>query len=266
MNEDVLIYCGAVAFKVLVTILPLSLLVIGIFGLFLREASVLQGLADLVEAALPAGQADAIIEVLQAFAGASDTITLIGGIALIVAGISLFTTLRQVLEYVFHKTHIKRSTIQGYLKDLEMAIICGALFFATLALTNVRQFDVDIAALPNWMQEGWASIEGWSGLVIPFLLSSFLFFLLYFLMPRPRPSARSALVGATFAGLGWEAAKHGFTILATHSAMFSRLRNVEQQVELNTLGELFILAVVLVFWVYYSSVVLVVGGMITQLR
>jgi membrane protein len=265
-NEDVLLWCGAVAFKAIVTILPLSLLVLGIFGLFLREASVLNGLSGLVEGALPTGQADQIIEVLHAFAGASQTITLVGSAALLVTSISLFTTLRVVLENVFHKTHIKRSTLAGYASDLQMAVICGALFLCTLIVTNLRRFGLDFGSLPGWMVEGWANVVGWSGIVIPLILSSILFFLLYYFVPKPKPSFRSCLVGATFAGLCWEVAKQGFTLLATHSAMFARMRNVEEQVELNTLGELFVLAVLLVFWVYYSSVILVVGGMITALR
>ncbi|MFV1980676.1 MAG: YihY/virulence factor BrkB family protein [Rhodothermia bacterium] len=265
-NENVLLWCGAIAFKVIVTILPLTLLALGIFGLFLREASVLGGLSRVVEGALPGGQADQIIEVLHAFAGASQTITLVGAVALLVTGISLFTTLRVVLENVFHKTHVRRSTLAGYATDLQMAIVCGGLFMGTLALTNLRGFAKDFGRLPDWMQQGWSNIDGWLGLVLPLVLTSTLFFLLYYLVPKPKPSARSALVGAAFAGVCWEVAKHAFAIFASHSAMFARLRNVEEQVELNTLGGLFILAVLLVFWVYYSSVILVVGGMITALR
>lgn len=265
-DEDVLLWCGAIAFKAIVTILPLTLLALGIFGLFLRKASVIDGIEGLVKGALPAGQADQIIHVLATFAEASETITIIGSLALLVTAISFFTTLRVVLENVFHKTHIKRSTLAGYASDLKMAILCGALFMGTIAVTNARSFAPDLNAAPSWLYDIWSFVEGWSGLIIPFILSSILFFLLYHFVPRPRPNVTSCLVGATFAGLCWEAAKQAFTIFATHSAMFSRLRNVEQQVELNTLGGLFVLAVLLVFWVYSSSVILVVGGMITALR
>jgi len=265
-NENILLWCGAIAFKAIVTILPLTLLALGIFGLFLRETSVIEGLSGLIGAALPAGQADQIIEVMHAFAGASQTITVVGSLALLVTGISFFTTLRVVLENVFHKTHIHRSTLAGYVSDLKMAIVCGGLFMGTLAMTNLRRFGLDFGQLPAWMQEGWSNIVGWSGLVIPLILSSILFFLLYYFVPKPKPSVRSALVGAGFAGLCWEVAKQGFAIVASHSAMFARLRNVEEELELNTLGGLFVLAVLLVFWVYYSSVILVVGGMITALR
>lgn len=265
-NEDVLLWCGAIAFKAIVTILPITLLAFGIFGLFLRKARVLEGLSQFLAGALPTGQAHQIIAVMRSFAQASETITVVGSVALLIAGISFFTTLRVVLENVFHKTHVRRSTLAGYASDFQMAVLCGGLFFATLVVTNVRQFGLDPTQLPGWLHEIWAYVVGWSGLVIPLVLSSILFFLLYRFIPRPGPSASSCLLGALVAGLGWEAAKYGFTLLATHSAMFARVRNVEQQLELNTLGELFVLAVVLVFWVYYSAVILVVGGMITALR
>jgi membrane protein len=265
-DEDVLLWCGAIAFKAIVTILPLTLLALGIFGLFLRKASVIEGIEGLVRGALPVGQAEQIIEVLSNFAAASDTITIIGSLALLVTAISFFTTLRVVLENVFHKTHIKRSTIAGYASDLQMAILCGALFMGTIVVTNARSFAPDLTTLPNWLHNVWLVIEGWLGLVIPLILSSILFFLLYHFVPRPRPRVSSCLVGAVFAGLLWEIAKQGFTIFATHSTLFTRIRNVEQQVELNTLGGLFVLAVLLIFWVYSSSVILVVGGMVTALR
>ena len=265
-NEDVLLWCGAIAFKAIVTILPLTLLLFGIFGLFLRENRIIEGLSGFIEAALPPGQADRLIEVMQSFAQVSDAITLVGSLALLVTAISFFTTLRVVLENVFHKTHIKRSTIAGYWQDLQMAIVCSVLFFGTLTVTNFRRLGLQPDRLPDWIESLWLTVQGWSGLVIPLLLSSVLFFMLYRVVPRPKPRIASCIAGAAFAGVCWEAAKHAFTLIASHSTMFTSLRNVGDQMELNTLGELFVLAVLLVFWVYYSALILIVGGMITALR
>jgi membrane protein len=267
-NEDVLLWCGAIAFKAIVTILPLTLLLFGIFGLFLREGRIIEGLSRVVDAALPAGQAGRIIEVMESFAQVSDTVTLVGSLALLVAAISFFTTLRVVLENVFHKTHVKRSTIAGYVSDLQMAVVCGALFLGTLTVTNFRRigFSIDLERVPPWLHEIWLHVQGWTGLALPLLLSSALFLLLYRFVPRPSPKLGSCLAGAAFAGISWELAKHGFTLFATHSTMFTRLRDVGEQADLNALGELFVLAVLLVFWVYYSALILIVGGMITALR
>lgn len=274
VDEDVLLWCGGVAFKVLVTFLPLTLLAFGIFGLFLRRERILFGLTGFLESFLPGDQTIEVIRVLQAYAGASNTITAIGLVTLLIAGVSLFTTLRIVLENVFHKTHVRRSTIQGYLSDLRMAVLCGGLFVLSMGLSvlliNVGRFGIDVIgwfdidAVP--LESAWRTVVGSLGYIIPLAVTSTLFFLLYYLTPRPHPSMGSTVVGALFAGACWELAKHAFAVVARHTSTFDRLRNVDELIGLNALGEAFVLAVVLVFWMYYSSVILVVGGMITALR
>lgn len=274
VDEDVFLWCGGVAFKVLVTFLPLSLLAFGIFGLFLRRERILFGLTNFLESFLPGDQTSEVIRILQAYAGASNTITVIGGVTLLITGVSLFTTLRIVLENVFHKTHVRRSTLQGYLSDLRMAILCGALFVLSTGLSvlliNLNRFGVDVISWVDvevsTLEQVWRSIVGWLGYIVPLAVTSTLFFLLFHLTPRPHPSVSSSMIGALFAGVCWELAKHAFALIARHTSTFERLRNVDELIGLNALGEAFVLAVVLVFWMYYSSVILVLGGMITALR
>lgn len=274
MNEDVFLWCGGIAFKVLVTFLPLSLLAFGIFGLFLRKERILFGLTGFMESFLPGDQTTEVVQVLQAYAGASNTITVIGLIALLIAGVSFFTTLRTVLENVFHKTHLERSTVQGYLSDFRMFVLCGGLFALSMGLSvlliNLSKFGVeiitwfDIEVIP--LRQAWLTLIGWLGYIVPLFVTSSLFFLLYYLTPRPHPGPTSCVIGAVFAGICWEIAKNAFALIARHTATFERLRNVDELIGLNALGEVFVLAVVLVFWMYYSAVILVVGGMITALR
>jgi len=274
VEEDVFLWCGGVAFKVLVTFLPLSLLAFGIFGLFLRRESILFGLTRFLESFLPGDQTIAVVRVLQAYAGASNTITVVGVVALLITGVSLFTTLRIVLENVFHKTHERRTTLHGYLSDLRMAVLCGGLFVLSmgisLLLVNLSRYGVDVI---SWidaealtLERAWRTLVTWLGYVVPLAITSALFFLLFYLTPRPHPSPGSAIIGALFTGVGWELAKHAFALVARHTSTFERLRNVDELIGLNALGEVFVLAVVLVFWMYYSSVILVIGGMITALR
>ncbi len=274
IDEDVFLWCGGVAFKVLVTFLPLSLLAFGIFGLFLRRESILFGLTRFLESFLPGDQTIEVIRVLQAYAGASDTITAVGIVALLITGVSLFTTLRIVLENVFHKTHERRSTLHGYLSDLRMALLCGGLFMLSmgisLLLVNLSRYGVDVI---SWidiealtLERAWRTLITWLGYVVPLAITSGLFFLLFYLTPRPHPSPSSSVIGAVFAGVCWELAKHAFALVARHTSTFERLRNVDELIGLNALGQVFVLAVVLVFWMYYSSVILVIGGMITALR
>jgi len=140
----------------------------------------------------------------------------------------------------------------------------------SIFLINLSRMGVDVISWVDievtTLERVWRTIVSWLGYIVPLAITSSLFFLLFYLTPRPHPSPGSAAMGATFAGICFELAKHAFALLARHTSTFERLRNVDELLGLNALGEAFVLAVVLVFWMYYSSVILVIGGMITALR
>ena len=75
-----------------------------------------------------------------------------------------------------------------------------------------------------------------------------MFFLIYKIIPNKRVHFKSALQAALFAGLLWELAKHLFAWYIVHLAEYSIFYG-----SLSTL-------VIVVLWVYYSSMILVVGG------
>ncbi|MCG8607280.1 YihY/virulence factor BrkB family protein [bacterium] len=80
-----------------------------------------------------------------------------------------------------------------------------------------------------------------------------LFFLLYYLIPYRRVGVRVVTVSASWATLLWEVVKQLFGYYITHFA---------------TLGQIYgtyLLIVVVAFWIYYSSLVFIVGAEIGEL-
>jgi uncharacterized BrkB/YihY/UPF0761 family membrane protein len=140
----------------------------------------------------------------------------------------------------------------------------------SVLLNNLSRFGIDVIGWADvevlTLEQAWQTLVGWLGYIVPLTITSTLFFMLFYFTPKPHPSPSSSTVGALFAGVCWELAKYAFAIVAKHTSTFQRLRNVDELIGLNALGEAFVLAVVLVFWMYYSSVILVIGGMITALR
>ena len=63
-TQPAFLWAQAVAFKVLVTLLPLILLATGIFGLVLRQGDPFATVATFLRSFLPAGQSDALIELV----------------------------------------------------------------------------------------------------------------------------------------------------------------------------------------------------------
>ncbi|MEM9666904.1 MAG: YhjD/YihY/BrkB family envelope integrity protein, partial [Bacteroidota bacterium] len=122
-DRMVLISAQAVAFKVLVTIVPVLILATGIFALILQQDRPFQALASLIADLLPGAYSGQLIDFLRELQGAGDAFTAIGAVGLLYSAITLFTTLRLVIQGVFREDwHEHRSMVRGYFFDLRMAL------------------------------------------------------------------------------------------------------------------------------------------------
>ncbi|SHK38361.1 YihY/virulence factor BrkB family protein [Rhodothermus profundi] len=266
-RKPVFLWAQAIAFKVLVTIVPVLVLATGLLGRILQQERPFQAVARFLQDFLPPYQSDQLLQFLEQLQRASGTFTLIGILGLLYATMTLFTTLRGVLSQVFDEPwHQGRSVLRGYLFDLRMMVQVGVLFLLTFSvslainavdLSWLHRFRLDY----RWVQEGWRQLLQVLGLLIPYLLSLAMFFQLYYFTPKPRPPLRGALLGAVVAALLWEAAKTAFAFYAARSAFFERFANSG----LSAIGRVFGLILAFGFWVYYSSVVFILGALLVLL-
>jgi membrane protein len=79
------------------------------------------------------------------------------------------------------------------------------------------------------------------------------FAVLYFSVPLKKIGKRATLVSALWAALLWEAAKQLFGFYLHNYAAFGRIYGA------------YALGVVVAFWIYYSSVVFIIGAEIGRL-
>lgn len=270
LNErQVFLWAQAVAFKVLITIVPIIILATGVIGLLLRRAEPFEQIAAIIREFLPPGNSDQIISFLEQLQGAGNFITLIGVFGLVFSAVTIFTTLRVVIGNVFQEEwHSERSIIRGYLFDIRMAVQVGLLFVLTVGLSlGVQGANLGFLSQAGidyyWIEEGWRRLIQALGVLIPYLLTTAMFFQLFFLIPTPHPPKRSAFVGAVVTGLLWEAAKFSFAAYATSLGRPERYGGGQEGFPL---GNTFALIILFVFWIYYSGIVLIIGAMITVLH
>lgn len=270
INErQIFLWAQAIAFKVLITIVPIIILATGILGMILKRAEPFEQIATIFVEFLPPGQSDQFIGFLEQLQGSGNFITIVGVLGLLFSAVTIFTTLRVVISNVFQEDwHAGRSVIGGYLFDIRMAVQVGLLFLLTVSLSVAVQ-GADLGFLSTlgidyaWVERGWQQIIRVLGLVIPYLLTTAMFFLLFYLVPTPHPPKRSALIGAVVTGLMWEAAKFSFAAYATS---FGRPERFGGGQEGFLLGNTFAVIILFVFWIYYSGVVLIIGAIITSLH
>ncbi|MFW5973487.1 MAG: YihY/virulence factor BrkB family protein [Bacteroidota bacterium] len=265
-SRQVFLWAQAVAFKVLITIVPILILATGILGMVLRRAEPFEQVAAIIQEFLPPGQSGQIITFLEQLQAAGSVITYVGILGLLFSAVTIFTTLRVVIANIFQEEwHRQRSIIKGYLFDIRMAAQVGLFFLLTIGASVLLQSaTLDFLGLELvWLEEGWRRLIQFISLLIPYLLTTAMFFQLFYFIPKPKPPRQSALLGAVVTGLLWELAKSSFAIYASSIARPERFGGGQEGFPL---GNTFALIILFVFWIYYSGVVLIIGGIIAVLH
>lgn len=244
------LFAAAISFYTLLSIIPLILLGIAVFGYFIGSRE--QALQAIVSAAgdyLPT--VEAANEFQRTLEEISDQSSILGGIgllALLWVGSQVFAILQQVMDVALGaERHV--GFIRGRLMALGTVLVVGGLFVVSIVLTSlltaVRAFDVRIwGAGTEDLRIVWDIL----GTLLPIAISILAFTLAYRFLPSKNIGWTAPLVAGVVAGLLFEAAKLGFrwyvTSIANFSAVYGSLASL----------------VVGVVWVYYVSVITVLGA------
>ena len=248
---------GAVAFNLVLALIPMVVLGIGIVGFVLaRYGDPTQAVLGLLTTNLPQA---AGVELTALVSNLTDGLlagrtgyTITGSVFLLWVATRLSGSLRVTLREIFD-IGFKRNPVHGKLFDIAAVLIgfllltlnMGATVFIEAAVRyGVFLFGIDGVAL--------SFAERLLGYSISFVSIWFLLFFLYRYVPARPISYRTALIAATFAAVAHESLKFGFSWYATEVANYG-----------STLGNLATVAV-LFFWIYYESVVFILGGEVAQ--
>lgn len=256
-EDDVFFLAGGIAFNVLVAAAPFLLLLISIFG-YLLQATVedpQQVAVNYVIGILPASPKvvsltrDLVDEVIRG----RSRFGLLGLLLFVWVSTRLIGSLRSALREVFD-LHEERGVIAGKIFDVQMVIVAGSLFVLntgiTVAVEAVQTYGVEWlgVTLGSSMQ----ALQAFYAQLLAFGFIFLMFALIYRYLPKRRVPWRIALVAATFSAFVWEMLKSLFAwyvaYLANYTTTYGTLATV----------------IILVFWIYYSAVVFVLGGEVAQ--
>ena len=242
------LFAAAISFYGLISLIPLLLLGIAVFGYVVgsyetaREqvVSFAQGFVPVVTEDLQLN-----LEIL------SEQSSLLGGLGLLGllwTGSQVFVILQKVMNVA-----LGAEKHAGFLRSrgagIGMVIVVGILFALSIGITSlltaVRGFHVNIWGFePNGLETIWNLY----GILVPVLTSTLAFVFIYKYLPTKNIGTAAPLIGGVTAGLLFEAAKHAFRWYVTNIANFNRVYG--------SLGGV----VVLVFWIYYVSLITVLGA------
>jgi membrane protein len=258
-DDNIFFLAGAIAFNIIVAIVPLVLFAVGIAGVMLSArfgdpaTVVVNALLDWIPAIggsinLVQTLRDAIDGIVEGRTG----FTAVGAFLLVWFSTRLVGTLRAVLQEVFDVAQ-DRGIIGGKIFDVKAVIIGGALILVNLGITtemeSIYAFGVSSLGVAgrtlSIVQLTWR-------LGISYLTAWILFLGIYRYTPARWVPWKTALVAATFTATLFEALKYAFSWYVTSVADYG-----------STYGNLIAIAV-LFFWIYYGSIVFILGGEVAQ--
>lgn len=255
-RDQIFFLSSGITFNVLVTIVPLLLISISILGVLIESSTAARDqILNFIERAMPLAstEAESLLFGLVEDRGLFGVLGLVG---LIWASTRLFGSLRTVLEVVFEIPPEDRlGIIQGKIHDIKLVVVVGTLFLLTISLTTalrwVKNYGVGFLGLVDPFDVGWfASI---TSALVAFTITFVMFYFVYRYAPDrwiPRPDAA---VAALFSSFLFEVAKQGFVAYLSEFGRFMKLYG--------SFTNLMIVA----FWVYYSSIVFILGGELARI-
>jgi membrane protein len=176
-------------------------------------------------------------------------------VALLWAGSQFFVSLEMAVNIAWDVKH-RRGFVRQRVVALIMVLAAGMLLLLNLGVTTlvavVRNLHV-WPALDNLLQSRWLwTIGSW---LFTFVLTTAMYIIVYKFLPNRKVKWRDALWGAAVAGVLWEIAKYAFSwyvphLVARYNAIYGSLAGL----------------VILMIWIYYSSIVTVIGAEVAALH
>jgi membrane protein len=257
-ENHILLLGGGLAFSIIICIIPFVLIVIYLLGHFLQSASVSNQIDLFIETFVPyASYSDYVKEIIHSRADElvayKNIAGYIGLAGLFIAASGLFSSMRTGLNVIF-KASGARLAYLGKLRDLGMVVLVILFFVLSTAILPVMEIIKDSARRFQFLQIfELSNIEGKLFFVMTMLTIFLLFYTLYNLVPYRRLGWKVPAVGAFWAAVLWAVAKEIFGYYITNVASLKRVYGT------------YMLFAVVTFWIYYTSVIFLIGAQIGQL-
>ncbi|HET7584111.1 MAG TPA: YihY/virulence factor BrkB family protein [Gemmatimonadaceae bacterium] len=259
-EDNVPFLAGGIAFNILLAAVPFLLLLLAGLGYLLRQTTAQSSIAvwTFIERLLPPnaqGEPSPLRGLVGGIIAQRGAIGLAALIGFIWLSTRLFGSLRTVLAEVFDIEH-DRGIIEGKIFDIKITIIATLLFVAYTVLTTYLNVattrGVAFLSALGLRDEIMGRLEYVIGTSIAALFVLLMFFALYKFLPNRRIRWRSALLASLFTTVFFELARFAFTSYLTSFNPGSLYT-----------GTLYTLVIV-VFWVYYSAFIFIIGGEVGQ--
>jgi len=249
MADDCGIYAAAIAYYAIFSLIPVSLIILSIFGLVVDRERIVNFVFDqipLQETASVRGDVDAIVKRAHDISVAGLSFGLLG---LLWSASGIFSAVRRGLNATGHRQQ-GRPYWHGKLIDFALIPALGALILLSIGLTAVAQVAFERAGDLGVFSINRSIEVRVTTIALPAVVSFAMFSLLYRYVPSARPAWSEALAGAAFATVLFEMAKNLMAYVVSMSA-FSR----DVAIYAGFSG-----ALIFLFWMFVNASILLLGS------
>lgn len=177
----------------------------------------------------------------------------VGAFGLLFISSGLFSSLRTILNSIYHFTEDKHLLI-GKLRDFGMVLLLVVFLLLSIVVFPAMNILTELALESEILQM--FKLTPLVQLILyigsPLIILS-MFYIFYKLIPYAKLGKRIPLVSAITATFFWEIARQLFGYYITHFATLNRIYGT------------YALLVIVAFWIYYSSILFIIGAEIGQL-
>ena len=252
------LFAGGLSFSLLLCILPLVLIVFSIIGLLLEKTTVSTEISLFIHNLIPyETHADyveqAVLSRVEEFTLFKSIAGLLGMVGILFAASGLFSSMRTVLNTVY-KVSSTQSVYVSKLRDIGLVLIVVVYFLLSTTLLPLLSIFEEMAGRTESLSM--FDLASFADLVLEILsvvLIFAVFYTLYYLVPQQRMSKRVVFISALWSSLLWKLAERGFEYYITSVATLTRVYGA------------YSLVIVIALWIYYTSIVFILGAEIGQL-
>ena len=256
-EHNVFLIGGGLAFSLFTCVIPFMLITIGILGMVLEASTLETQMGKMIDAMIPYPQQAAFVKGVI-FSRTQELVVnkgiygIVGVVLLVFTASGLFSSMRTILGVVFGISG-RGSDFWAKLRDFGMVFLVLFVFLVSIVFLPIVEGLKDSALHSVTRFKQFHSLEAALFPVLSFLLIFAAFFVFYLLLSSNRPGKRAAAMSALWATLLWEVAKQIFGFYITHFASIQKIYGA------------YVLIAVVAFWIYYSSLIFIIGAEIGQL-
>jgi membrane protein len=252
-NDHIWIMSSGISFNMLICVIPFTLILLTILGIYLDSATVQSRLINYLDSVIPfPGQyKDRFILELTDRTKELTTNTFLTG-ALGLCGLfwtvsGLFSTMREVLRRIY-QVNSELNYFIGKLRDFVLVIISVVLFILSMTITPAVQIFEEYSQGIFGELITLTLFEKIIPMVVGFLISFTLFYVLYALVPHWKFNRKVVLYSSFISAIFFEALKYLFSLYILKIANYGKIYGTYATV------------VISIFYIYYLSVIFVVGA------